>query len=237
MQANNFNIHFLNQFHQEDIVYPGKKERQYKNVLFRQFGERKNEIPFIVPAVERKLDDSAIICRLISNLENETLPDYFRMSSFAHNLKRQVSSYMTMEPFSTTYYKTVLGLLQSFICLINEFQEKAQQKLLVRLKTFQTVTGNKTNNTTALSEEIDDFVIVMSRFLDGMYDYYNDFNCCVNKESEGLKGVIVTTYMEQYLVKLVALIEKIMYDTRSTQNLLASWKLRLSRRELQRIYN
>ena len=237
MQANNFNIHFLNQFHQERIVYPGKKEQQYENVMFRKFAGGKKETPVLAASVERKLHDSAIVCRLITNLENENLPDYFRTSSIARNLKRQVSSYIKVKPFTTKYYKMVLGLLEPFIGLIDDFQEKSQQILLNKLRALQTITTNKTNNTAAYSEEIEDVALVMERFIDQMYDYYNDFNCCVNKESEGLKGVTVTTYMEQYITKLVSLIEKIMYDTRSTQTLLQSWKVELARRELQMIYN
>ena len=76
MQTNNFNIHFLNQFHQECIVYPGKKVQRYNTLLLRQFAAKKHEIPGLVPSVEERLDDSGIICRLMTQLENENIPDY-----------------------------------------------------------------------------------------------------------------------------------------------------------------
>ena len=237
MQANNFNIHFLNQFHQECIGYPGKKAQQFKTLLFRQFAGRKHEIPRLVPSVEQKLEDSELICHLMSQLEHENIPDYFRLSNFARKFKREVSSYVISEHFTTKFYKMVLGMLESFIRLIDDFHEKSQQLLFNRLKVLHKAEKDLAKNTSISSDEANDLILIMGQFLDYLYDYYNDFNSCIDKDFDGLKGTGDTTYREQYMLNLVSLIEKLMYDTKSTQTLLQSWKTQLSSRELQAIYN
>ena len=237
MQANNLNINFLNQFHQECIGYPGKKVQQFKTLLFRQFAGRKHEISRLAPSVEQKLEDSEVICRLMTQLENENIPDYCRLSNIARKIKRQVSSYVTNEHFTTKYFKMILRISEPFIRLIDDFHEKAQQGLLNRLKALHKAEKNLTKNTSVRSDQADDLILIMEQFLDHLYDYYNDFNSCIDKDSDGLKGTAVTTYLEQYMINLVSLIEKLMYDTKSTQTLLQSWKTRLAKRELQAIYN
>ena len=204
MQTNNFNIHFLNQFHQECIVYPGKKVQRYNTLLLRQFAGKKHEIPGLVPSVEERLDDSGIICRLMTQLENENIPDYFRLSMFGRKFKRQVSAYVMNEHFTTKYYQMVLGILEPFIRMIEDFHREAQQVLLNRLKTLHRAEKNVTENTSISSAEADDQVIIMSRFLDYLYDYYNDLNSCIHKDSDGTKGITVTTYMEQNMINLVS---------------------------------
>ena len=237
MQANNFNIHFLNQFHQECIGYPGKKAQQFKTLLFRQFAGKKHEISRLVPSVEQKLEDSEVICQLMSQLENENIPDYCRLSNFARKVKRQVSCYVMNEHFTTKYYKMVLGILDPFIRLVDDFHDKAQRVLLNKLKALHEVEKNLTKNTFISSDETDDLIVIMEQFLDYLYEYHNDFNSCIDKDSDGLKGVAVNTYMEHYMINLVSLIEKLMYDTKSTQTLLQCWKTKLANRELQAIYN
>ena len=237
MQTNNFNIHFLNQFHQECIVYPGKKVQRYNTLLLRQFAGKKHEIPGLVPSVEERLDDSGIICRLMTQLENENIPDYFRLSMFGRKFKRQVSAYVMNEHFTTKYYQTILGILEPFIRMIEDFHREAQQVLLNRLKTLHRAEKNVTENTSISTAEADDQVIIMSRFLDYLYDYYNDLNSCIHKDSDGTKGITVTTYMEQNMINLVSLIEKLMYDTKATQTLLQYWRTQLANRELRGIYN
>ena len=237
MPSNNFNIHFLNQFHQECIVYPGKKVQRYNTLLLRQFAGKKHEIPGLVPSVEERLDDSGIICRLMTQLENENIPDYFRLSMFGRKFKRQVSAYVMNEHFTTKYYQMVLGILEPFIRMIDEFHEEVQQVLLNRLRALLKAEKHVVENISISSEEADDLVTIMGRFLDYLYDYYNDLNSCIDRESDGLNRIAVTTYMEQYMVNLVSLIEKVMYDTKSIQSLLECWKRQLENRELQVIYN
>jgi hypothetical protein len=237
MQANNFNIHFLNQFHQECIGYPGKKVQQFKTLLFRQFGGRKHEISRLVPSVEQKLEDSEVICRLMTQLENENIPDYFKLSNFARRFKRDLSSYVMNEHFTTKYYKMALGILEPFIRLIDDFNEKTQQLLFNRLKALPKAEKHLAKNTSISSEEADDLIVIMGQFLDYLYDYYNDFNSSIDRDSDGLKGIAFPTNMEQHMTNLVSLIEKLMYDTKSTQTLLQGWKTQLANRELQAIYN
>ena len=131
----------------------------------------------------------------------------------------------------------VLGILEPFIRMIDEFHEEVEQVLLNRLRALLKAEKHVVENISISSEEADDLVTIMGRFLDYLYDYYNDLNSCIDRESDGLNRIAVTTYMEQYMVNLVSLIEKVMYDTKSIQSLLECWKRQLENRELQVIYN
>jgi hypothetical protein len=186
--------------------------------------------------LEQKLNDTAIIDRLVKDLENQNIPDYFRLSSFSHSLRRQIYSYIRTDVIITNYYKTVLDILNAFTELINDFQEKVQKNLLSKLKRLQTnVAGN--NKQWSSSEETEVAIIVIGKFLDELYDHYEDFSHIINSESRDFKSVTVTTHMQQYLLKLVSFIEKLIQDLTSTQKLRTSWGQRIIKRELQEVYN
>ena len=193
MSSNNFNIHFLNQFHQKSIAYPGKKEKQINKLLFRQFHGKKDELTGLAAVLEQKLDDSKILSRLITQIENQNIPDYFRLSHSARELKRNIAAYVVTEPFTTSYYIRVLGVLKPFIRLIEDFHEKAQQRLLNRLKAANGPEESTRNYTSFRSQEADELSGIFERFLDHQYDYYNDLNSCIDRDADGSKGVTVTT--------------------------------------------
>jgi hypothetical protein len=228
-------IHLINHFRKEHPDYPCKKEQQFNNLLFRKFSGKKNEICRLSNVLEQQLNDTGIICRLITQLENENIPDYFRLSSFAYSFKRQVYSYIRQEAFTSTYYTTVLNVLKPLCQLIDEFQHELQT-LLIGLKALQNNRPN-TNRDLSSSEELDVVMTVIEQFLDDLYDYCEDLNSIINNESQGYKSITVTTHVRQYISKAVSFIEKLTGNMKQTQALLESWRKRLNRRKVQETYN
>ena len=106
-------------------------------------------------------------------------------------------------------------------------------------KVKATSTNEASDNETGSidSDDVDDIITVIEKYLDEILIYYENFNAFSYEKSRDTRGVTVTTQMEQSLSELITLIEKLIFATGSTLTSLKSWKIQLADREIQEIYN
>lgn len=182
----------------------------------------------------RNMTEKALIVRIINQLESDYTTNYILLQRYAHNLGKQLSAQIRKEPGTSTCCSRLLSVVQPFLLLINSFHEKAQKDLLENLKS---IAANKKRPINTTSDDVNDIMVLTGRFSDSLIDYCEAFDSFLYNESQNTCGVAVTTYIEQYLLQLANLLERLFSSITATQRLLNSWKLQLAYRENQELYN
>lgn len=237
MQYGNLNIHFINQFRQEKLVYACTRAQRYKHFIFWQFAGSKNETGCLGQKFSEKISNVEIITKLVNKLENEDRHASLQVSDFLKNLQAKVSLYALWKFNRPHHYRTLLGILKQLLLLVITFRQAGQQQLLTKLKSLLSIESNHNGIQPPGSDEVEGLIKIMEQYVDEMYRYYSHLNTLLLKESNDPKGISAITHMEKYLLRLIFFIETLICTTRSTQLLLESWKKQIFSSELQEIYN
>lgn len=234
MQHLHLNTRFINQFRFNHIIFPCSPEKKYRQYRFRQFTGRKNDIVLLGKYFVENPTDAAVVAQLAKQLEKEYGASYTLLARYAQNLEKLLLARIRKEPLTSICCSRLLSVVQPFLRLINSFHDKAQKELLKNLKV---ILANKTYPVDTSSHEVDDIMEVTGQYTDALLNYNDTFNSFLYNESQNTCGVAVTTHIEQHLLQLTTLLEKLLLAIESTQRSFKSWKRQLARKEKQELYN
>lgn len=237
MQKHDLNKGFMQQFRQQRIEYPCVVEQQYEDFLFRQFAGMENEIRFLGKWFTKTIEDHSTALRIIAHLEKEIIPLSRRLSYFLKGMTMTLTAYVSKEPYTASYYHTLLGALRHFSQLMEIHTTKSYPGMLQAFRS--SFPGNlKQENVDWRSEDLSDVETLIEILLSEVHEYYDHFNLFMQLESANDNHrVRAGTEIEQYLLKLLYLMEQVLLRIDTLKVDLAHWERQLTTLELQELYN
>lgn len=236
MQKHDLNKGFMQQFRQERIEYPCVVEQQYEDLLFRQFAGTENEVPFLGKWFTDTIEDHSAARRIIAHLEKEIIPLSRRLSNFLKGMTMTFTAYMYKEPYTASYYHTLLGALRPFSQLVEIHTAKSYPGMLQAFRS--SLPGNRKENDDCRSEDLSHVETLIEILLSEVHEYYDHFNLFLQRENANDNHrVQATTQIEQYLLKLLYFMEQVLLRIDTLKVDLEHWERQLATLELQELYN
>lgn len=121
--------------------------------------------------------------------------------------------------------------------MINTFQEEVQSNLLTKLNDLVSNNVNSEITKFFFSDDVEDIQVKLEQYLDEIRRHYDDFNMLLPQELDKPGTIRITYIVEQSLLKLLMLLERLIVNIESTNALLEEWKGRMVSTELQQVYN
>ena len=97
--------------------------------------------------------------------------------------------------------------------------------------------NNKKSPVDSSSDDVDNIMLVSGKYMISLLEYCEAFHSFLNDEAENKCGVALSTELEQYLLQLTSMAEKLVDAVGATQGCLKLWKLRIADREECQLYN
>lgn len=237
MQKHDLNKGLMQQFRQERIEYPCVVEQQYEDLLFRQFAGTENEVRFLGKWFTETIEDHSTALGIIAQLEKEIIPLSRRLSNFLRGMTMTFTAYAYKEPYTASYYHNLLDALRPFSQLVEIHTAKSYPGMLQAFRS--SLPGNrKQENDDWRSEDLCHVETIIEILLSEVYEYYDHFNLFLQRESANDNNrVQATTQIEQYLLKLLYLMEQVLLRIDTLKVDLAHWERQLATLELQELYN
>lgn len=237
MENAHFDKNFLHQFRQDYIVYPCSDEHLYRDFLVRQFAGAEHEIPVIGDWLSGKTNSLHAGSGLISNMRKKDLPATGRLLRFVRDFNRFLCSCAGKEPFTAQYYHLLLADLKPFFSLMRSFREKLRLALLDKTAALLADKTHPDSARNFFDKDLDIIRSEMDEYTGQIWKYYDYFNYLLKEESGNGRAVAVFSQVEEYLIQLISLTEKVLISTELTQSMLGRWQEELTGLEMQALYN
>ena len=229
MKPNQLNSDFLNQFRANRNAYCLAGEKNYRDISLKQFSGRSNEFQFICELANRTLSKTAAAKRIALKIKKRDIPNINHLLSFTATLQKTFSTFCKNEKYTYSYYQPILTGLAAFIKEMTEYKTTLNQLLRQLPRSDKQYRNDDYDNESALHK-----VYKLIKQLDKFLDH---FTMVLKQESALSQGVMVTTQVEQYLLRLVDSIENNLVIANETYDSLEEWELRLYKFADLEIYN
>ena len=146
MPSRYFTKEFAKQFNQEYTTYPSTEKYQHGNHLFQQFTGNSSARASLAVAVTKKLYNTQLIYKTIIRLENEYIPDIYRLNKVAKSARNEFREYAQQESCTSGYYHELIVMLDSFYKMINQIQKSIRKRVSDNLKKIHTGVHKRQKN-------------------------------------------------------------------------------------------
>ena len=228
---------FLRQFHDNGIMLQTQKKFQYQSLSYRPFSGKRRDVRLIYHPLASRVNDEHIVQRLMNKLTKEVVPHSKYLSAYVRQLIQVFSGYSDREPATASYYAHLVSELSSFSASTAIFQTRAQNHLISFLENIASVQTLGGESHACYSEDILSLRQLTEHALDQLQEMCDRLYLIVIKESQKGKAVMVFSRIGEWLRHLMAIAENLILSTQEILRLLKNWEVRMSKREMQEIYN
>lgn len=236
MERYSFNNSFAMQFRENPILHSGPGAMRCHDLLFQTFDANLSDIHSLGQLLAPQLHNGAIVHRLQEKLANQDIPGTGRLHALVLEIIGELALQDKAEPYISTYYSHLTGLLRSFLALIDTFSVNGLQKVTSLSSTYFTAGNISPVN----GEAVNDVYSVVEDQLYQIMEYFQLFDLLIQKEAgsaEKNARVQVRSYVTHSLDTILHRTEQLISHTDSTLKLLHAWKTALETREMQELYN
>lgn len=238
MSSQYFTKDFAKQFSQEYILYPSTEEYQHGNMLFRQFKGSYSATASLAVAVTKKLCHTQLIHQTIIKLQNEYIPDVYRLRKLVKEARNEFRAYAQHEPCTSGYYHELIAMLDSFYQLTNEAGRNVLVQVSRNLKKIYTGVHKQQKNFELNGACMNPIVEQVEFYLKNLQAYYNHFLVIWQHETTcSSREPGLTTQVADYLSVLIAFAEKVIANMEDTLEQLLTWQAQMDIKEEQELYN
>jgi len=187
--------------------------------------------------LSKEIDHSSIVGDLIRRLKNEDISSTRKLFKFAHKMLVKFSYCVENESYTAKYYKKLLCTLESLLSVLKTYQGNIQLPLLRTMNSYLTGNGHSAEGTPLCSEDLAAIQVLQIRYADEIHRLYEDFKILFEMESDKKYPVKILSRVEYYLLKLMTLLERSIFNANFLGKRLQEWNVRLIRKENQELYN
>jgi len=229
------NIRYIQQFKEQDAGLPVIDWRN-GNILLRCYTNKKKERSSLGKFMEKKIGHVDTIRGLIAKLENEDMILGRRLIRYLEGLLDAFSDDIRKEPYSAAYYRSLSVDIRQFREFLSSY-ENPHVALYNRLNNLLIGEMPSSPAGQTCSRDMLGLMIALKESAGIMCAYHEVFTSLVQKESEKLGKLLVTSRIGQRLLKLSLVVESLILATTSTYTWMAQWQKEMKRMQRQEIYN
>lgn len=224
----------MKRFRDDRLAYIGTKEKQYQDLLIRQFKGRHKEVGSLLSLLSGRLNDKDIVHQLGDKLRRLDIPAARQTLEQVRFMQHRIKGYRLNVPYAAYFYPSLLAELNTFLSLMDSFREKVLESLLYILEVVNS--EKNTSKRHIYEEDISSISTEIRAYSNLIGKYYDYFSLLLRKESCE-PAIAVIAPAGEMLLRLTRMIEKISIGAEDTLYFMSKWKIKLNSRELQEAYN
>jgi hypothetical protein len=218
-------------------MFQTQKKFKYQSLCYRPFCGNRRDVRLIYHPLASRVNDEHIVQRLMNKLTKEVVPHSKYLSTYVRQLIQVFSGYSDHEPATASYYTHLLSELRSFLTSTAFFQTRVQNHLISFLENIASVQTLGGEGHACYTEDILSLRQLTEHALDQLNEMYDRLYLIVIKESQKGQALMVVSRIGEWLRHLMAIAKNIIFSTQDILRFLKNWEVRMSRREMQEIYN
>lgn len=236
MELHPLSSSFTRQFQQDENVQFGAEAIPCRRLLFKTINISGEEVHRLSYWLAPQLHDEVIMQNLQDKLAMQDVPGINCLSAFIQKTRRQLVAQTEAEPYTSHYYSHLIRLFDSFLFLIEDFNQHG----IAMLSDLCSEYFNTENKVPANAEAAGIAYCIVEDFMYQIMEYFQQFDGLLQQESapsDHKARLLVKSYVAQYLETMILHTENLLRNTDETLDKIRAWQSALQNREDQVLYN
>jgi hypothetical protein len=178
-----------------------------------------------------------LVSRILSLLENKSLPQMALLCSTVNNLINEFNSYIQHEPYTSAHCNELVHTLQSFHELASSLNNDIFGQVSNKLKDINACIYSANQHIEIDGYYLYEVIDQIEFYLKNLLTYYYHFLIVRQQEHENCKGIGLTTYVADHLFELIGIIETVSDNIENVLDMVLTWEISMDLCEQQALYN
>lgn len=228
------NTDFIRDLRKLNLQSTWKAQDRFDQLLLSHYSPDKSDLFLMIDLLKDRLCYHDTMNEMVYQLEMELVPAGNRLTAYLQKITIIFSDYCSSEEDSSPYLKEILATLIPLLVMVNG---SCQQQDMFCDRLWDVLANPEEHLQEDLSTDLTDELEDMEKFVRELEKHYEMIWKLMDREKALILPLSVMTPVEQYLIKLLDLIERLMQPANNCTIQLSNTCLEIKAMEVQAEWN